>query len=94
MPACAKYSVAVEINAKAWRLDLDSRWRQRALELRCMMNINPDAHSTRETYLTRWGVEMARKGGVPASRVLNFLGVRELRAHLEKRKTSSSRRVH
>jgi DNA polymerase (family X) len=61
--ACAVHGVAVEINANPWRLDLDWRWHQRALELGCIMSINPDAHSTREIDLTHWGVEMARKGG-------------------------------
>jgi DNA polymerase (family 10) len=65
LTACAKHGVAVEINANPWRLDLDWRWHGRALELRCMMSINPDAHSTDEIDLTHWGVEMARKGGVP-----------------------------
>jgi histidinol phosphatase-like PHP family hydrolase len=37
------------------------------------MSINPDAHSIRELDLTHWGVEMARKGGVPAKRVLNCM---------------------
>ena len=71
--ACAEHGVAVEINANPWRLDLDWRWHETALRLGCMMSINPDAHSTREIDLTHWGVEMARKGGVPKERVLNCL---------------------
>jgi len=71
--ACAKHHVAVEINANPWRLDLDWRWHGRALELGCMMSINPDAHSTSEIDLTHWGVEMARKGGVPPECVLNAM---------------------
>ena len=52
------------------------------------MSINPDAHSTREIDLTHWGVEMARKGGVPKERVLNCLSFAELQRHfLQKRKT-------
>ena len=50
------------------------------------MSINPDAHSTRELDLTHWGVEMARKGGVPKERVLNCLGRDELAFYLEKRR--------
>ena len=42
-----------------------------------MMSINPDAHSTNEIDLTHWGVEMARKGGVPADRVINAIGLQE-----------------
>jgi DNA polymerase (family 10) len=89
--ACAAHGVAVEINANPWRLDLDWRWHQRALDLGCMMSINPDAHSTREIDLTHWGVEMARKGGVPASRVLNCLTLHQLLQHLRKRKRVQAR---
>ncbi|MEA2990837.1 MAG: polymerase [Alphaproteobacteria bacterium] len=91
LAACAKYGVAVEINANPWRLDLDWRWHRRALELGCMMSINPDAHSTREIDLIHWGVEIARKGGVPASRVLNCLTLQQLLQHLRKRKSAQAR---
>ena len=43
LSACARYGVAVEINAHPWRLDLDWRWHQVALDFGCMMSINPDA---------------------------------------------------
>ena len=46
--ACAKHDVVVEINAHPWRLDLDWRWHQAALEFGCMLSINPDAHSIPE----------------------------------------------
>jgi DNA polymerase (family 10) len=91
LSACAAHGVAVEINANPWRLDLDWRWHQRALDLGCMMSINPDAHSTREIDLSHWGVEMARKGGVPASRVLNCLTLQQLLQHLRKRKSVHAR---
>ena len=87
LAACAEHGVAVEINANPWRLDLDWRWHEKALELGCMTSINPDAHSTREIDLTHWGVEMARKGGVPASRVLNCLTLEQFLQFLKKRKT-------
>ena len=90
LEACAAHGVAVEINANPWRLDLDWRWHQRALELGCIMSINPDAHSTREINLTHWGVEMARKGGVTADRVLNCLTLPPLVRHLRKRKTAQT----
>ena len=60
-----------------------------ALKLGCLMSINPDAHSTRELDLTHWGVEMARKGGVPKDRVLNCLSRDELASYLEKRRDRS-----
>jgi DNA polymerase (family 10) len=84
--ACAEHGVAVEINANPWRLDLDWRWHAKALEFGCMMSINPDAHATGEIDHTHWGVEMARKGGVPAPRVLNCLPLEAFVEHLDMRK--------
>jgi DNA polymerase (family 10) len=86
LSACAEHGVAVEINANPWRLDLDWRFHQKALELGCMMSINPDAHSTSELDLIHWGVQIARKGGVPPDRVLNAMNLRELESWLKKRR--------
>ena len=86
LAACAEYGVAVEINANPWRLDLDWRWHQKAIEIGCWFSVNPDAHSTAEIDLIKWGVAMARKGGVPKDRVLNALDVTGFSAHLEARK--------
>jgi|SRR5579883_91648 len=83
--ACAQHGVAIEINANPWRLDMDWRWCELALELGCLFSINPDAHSTEEIDNIRWGVLMARKGAVPKDRVLNALGLREFRAYLKAR---------
>ena len=85
--------VIIELNANPSRLDLDWRWHQRALELGCMMSINPDAHSTDEIDLTHWGVEMARKGGVPRSAVLNCLDLPAFARHLTKRAPHRQRRL-
>jgi DNA polymerase (family 10) len=85
LAACATHSVAVEINANPWRLDLDWRWHQKAIDLGCMLSINPDAHSTAEIDVTKWGVAMARKGGVPSERVLNALDLQSFRHYLEDR---------
>jgi DNA polymerase (family 10) len=88
LAACAQHHVAVEINANPWRLDLDWRWHGRALELGCMMSINPDAHSTSEIDLTHWGVKMARKGGVPANRVLNAMDLSSISKWIQQGKRS------
>ncbi|WP_431015513.1 helix-hairpin-helix domain-containing protein [Bradyrhizobium pachyrhizi] len=89
--ACAKHDVAVEINAHPWRLDLDWRWHQAALEFGCMMSINPDAHSIAELDYMHWGVEMARKGGVPADRVLNAMPLADITRYLHQRRRSAAR---
>jgi DNA polymerase (family 10) len=86
--ACAEHGVAVEINANPNRLDLDWRWHRRALELGCTLSINPDAHSIAELDLTRWGLAVARKGGVPKERILNCNDLKGIRAHLKARKAS------
>jgi DNA polymerase (family 10) len=52
----------------------------------CIFSINPDAHSTSEIDLTRWGLAMARKGGVPRERVLNALDLSSFREYLRTRK--------
>lgn len=89
--ACAKHDVAVEINAHPWRLDVDWRWHQAALAFGCMMSINPDAHSVRELDHMHWGVEMARKGGVPADRVLNALPLAEITRYLKQKRRSMAK---
>ena len=89
LAACADHGVAVEINANPWRLDLDWRWHQKAIDLGCWFSINPDAHSTTEIDLTKWGVAMARKGGVSPDRVLNALDLTAFAAHLEARNARS-----
>lgn len=89
--ACAKHEVAVEINAHPWRLDLDWRWHQAALDFGCMMSINPDAHSIPELDHMHWGVEMARKGGVPADRVLNAMSLADITRYLHQRRRSFER---
>jgi histidinol phosphatase-like PHP family hydrolase len=43
-----------------------------------LFSINPDAHSVAELDLMRWGVAVARKGGVPKERVLNARTYAEL----------------
>jgi DNA polymerase (family 10) len=84
--ACAKHGVAIEINAHPWRLDIDWRWCERALEIGCMFSIDPDAHSTDEIDHVQWGVLMARKGAVPKDRVLNALTLPRFQAHLQARR--------
>jgi DNA polymerase (family X) len=89
--ACARHDVVVEINAHPWRLDLDWRWHQAALEFGCMLSINPDAHSIPELDHMHWGVQIARKGGVPADRVLNAMPLPEITRYLRQKRRSFAR---
>jgi len=91
LKACAQHGVAVEINAHPWRLDLEWRWHQKALDYGCILSINPDAHSIRELDHMHWGVEMARKGGVPADRILNAMRLPQLIRYLQRKRPIANR---
>jgi DNA polymerase (family 10) len=56
-----------------------------------MMSINPDAHSIAELDHMHWGVEMARKGGVPADRVLNAMPLVDITRYLRQRRRAFAR---
>jgi DNA polymerase (family 10) len=86
LAACAEHGVAVEVNSNPSRMELDWRWHRRALELGCLLSINPDAHSIRELSLVRWGVALARKGGAPKERVLNAMSLAQMWKHLKRRR--------
>lgn len=51
-----------------------------------MMSINPDAHTIGELDLIRWGLAMARKGGVPKEKTLNCLDLTAVGEYFERRK--------
>lgn len=82
----AEHGVAIELNANPHRLDLDWRYLRRALELGVTIAINPDAHSVAGLEHVRYGVGIARKGGVPAERVLNSLDLETLAGRLAERR--------
>jgi DNA polymerase (family 10) len=62
---------AVEINADPHRLDLPPAWIPAARERGIPFVISVDAHSTRGLNVLRYGVTMARRGGIRKSEVLN-----------------------
>ncbi|MEB3327821.1 MAG: PHP domain-containing protein [Candidatus Sericytochromatia bacterium] len=71
LQAAATHGKAIELNANPHRLDLDWRHLGRARELGIPIAINPDAHSLEGLEDLRWGVAMARKGGLGPADVLN-----------------------
>lgn len=71
--ACAANKVAIEINANPHRLDIDWRWLPYALDKGVKICISPDAHNTKGIKDMKYGVWMARKGGVGADQCLNTL---------------------
>ena len=64
----------IEINANPHRLDLDWRLCRYAKEQGVKVSINPDAHATDGLEDVAFGVNVARKGGLEASEVVNTLG--------------------
>jgi DNA polymerase (family X) len=65
---------AVEINGDPRRLDLAPRWIPAARARGIPFVVSTDAHSVGELANLRYGVAMARRGGVRRGEVLNTLG--------------------
>jgi DNA polymerase (family 10) len=71
--ACEGEGVVLELNANPYRLDIDWRWIEYALEKNVMISINPDAHSIGGYHDLYYGVNAARKGGLPLKNTFNAL---------------------
>ena len=85
--ACETHGVALELNAAPERLDLNDTLLRRALARPgILFVINTDAHSVAELSQMHHGVRMARRAGVPASRVLNCLDAEAFARHLATRR--------
>lgn len=84
--ACAANDVVIEINANPWRLDLDWRWIHYAIEKGVRLSINPDAHEKEAYADMRYGVMVARKGGLSREMTLNALSADALAIYFEARK--------
>lgn len=86
--ACAENKVSIEINANPWRLDLDWRWIQYALEKEVILSINPDAHEIAGFDDMKYGVYMGRKGGLTKEKTFNAWSLAQVEKYLEDRKAS------
>lgn len=84
--ACAANGVAIELNANPNRLDLDWTHIPYALEQGVKIAVNPDAHSTQGIKDIRYGVKVARKGGLTAEQCLNTLSAEAFQQWLGQRK--------
>ncbi len=83
LEAAARHGKAIELNANPHRLDIDWRYLARARDMGIAIAINPDAHSPEGLADVRWGVEMARKGGLTAADVLNTAPLAAVRDRLK-----------
>ncbi|MFA6275291.1 MAG: helix-hairpin-helix domain-containing protein [Pedobacter sp.] len=86
--ACAANNVVIEINANPLRLDLDWRWHRYALEKGVLLSINPDAHRKEGFHDMRFGVMVARKGGLTAEKCLNAFSLAEITNYFNQKKIS------
>lgn len=86
--ACAEHGVVIEINASPYRLDIDWRWIDYAMQRGVMLSINPDAHSLAGLLDMHYGVDVARKGGLTAEMTFNALPLEKMQAYLQQRRAS------
>ena len=84
--ACAANNVVIEINANPFRLDLDWRWHQYALDKGVMLSINPDAHRKEGFLDMHYGIIVARKGGLYKEKCLNALSLQEIQQYFNNKK--------
>jgi DNA polymerase (family 10) len=86
LQAAAECGTMVEINAHPARLDLDWVHVKRARGLGVKLVINPDAHSTSDIALYRFGVDVARRGWLEKKDVFNTLSAAEVKKELAQRR--------
>jgi DNA polymerase (family 10) len=80
LDAVAESRAAVEINGDPYRLDMEPRWIRAARARNIRFTISTDAHSTRALGNVRFGVGIARRGGVRRGEVLNTLDAEDFAA--------------
>ncbi|HWG44098.1 MAG TPA: DNA polymerase/3'-5' exonuclease PolX [Gemmataceae bacterium] len=86
LQAAAETGTMIEINAHPARLDIDWIHCKRAKVLGVKLVINPDAHSTEDIALYRYGVDVARRGWLEKGDVFNTKSLAEVTKALAARK--------
>jgi len=84
--AAADAGTALEINAGWPRLDLNDVNARAAVEGRCMLSINTDAHGTEDLDNMHFGISVARRAWVSAGQVINCKDLAHLRQWLNARR--------
>jgi DNA polymerase (family 10) len=74
LDAVAASRAAIEVNGDPHRLDLEPRWIRAARQRGIRFVVSSDAHSVEGLRNARFGVDMARRGWLRRSDVLNTLG--------------------
>jgi DNA polymerase (family 10) len=89
LKCAAKHGKMIEINAQPTRLDLDWKYVKQAKAMGIPIVINPDAHSTGELALYKYGVDVARRGWLTKADVFNTRTLPEVMKELARRKELS-----
>jgi len=80
LDAIAGARAAVEVNGDPHRLDMEPRWIRAARRRGIRFVVSTDAHSVNALRNLRWGVDMARRGWLQKSDVLNTMGTEQFAA--------------
>lgn len=86
LKAAARHGKMIEINAQPTRLDLDWKYVKQAKAMGIPIVINPDAHSTGELALYKYGVHVARRGWLTRDDVFNTRSLADVMKELARRK--------
>ncbi|MBK7966011.1 MAG: DNA polymerase/3'-5' exonuclease PolX [Bacteroidetes bacterium] len=86
--ACAENDVVIELNAHPYRLDLDWRWIEYAINKGVKISINPDAHSTEGYKDMYYGVCVGRKGFLSANETFNAQNREDINKYFLDRKNA------
>jgi DNA polymerase (family 10) len=81
------YKTIIELNANPQRLDIDWRNIPKAVDKNILISINPDAHNLNGLFDYRYGVFIARKGGLKKDKTLNTFNTDEVKKILKSLKT-------
>jgi DNA polymerase (family 10) len=84
--ACAAHDVAIEINANPWRLDMDWRWVNYALDRGVLISINPDSHSVAGISDIEFGVRIAQKNGLTPAQNLSSFSLAQMEDYVARQK--------
>ena len=79
----AESKAAIEVNGDPYRLDMEPRWIREARKRNIPFVISVDAHSTGALSYIRYGVHIARRGGLRKREILNALAPEEFAARVK-----------
>jgi DNA polymerase (family 10) len=76
----------LEINSNPWRLDLNDVQAMAAAAVGVEFVISTDAHSIANLGLMKFGIQVARRAGLPRNRIFNTRTLNEVRTYLAARR--------